>query len=121
MSLPCTTSNDIIIISRQGDLNTIKKICKALPDIVEVNNSFDSVDLLSKIMSAKMVICACGVWTYFCNLHQIPVFSWGDSEISMYKPAGLYHFRNYRSHIVYHSGDGVDKLLSGIEYTLGLI
>jgi hypothetical protein len=114
--LTTESTNDILIISRYGDQNIIRKLCKSLPEVIEINGNYSSTEILQKILSAKLVICPCGVWTCFCNLHEIPVFSWADGGLGMYKPDGVYHFNNYNSHVIHHDGDDIDILLSGVDY-----
>jgi hypothetical protein len=45
------------------------------------------------IQDAKAVICPISHWTTLCNLHNIPVFSWGSS-VGQHRPNGIYHFNN---------------------------
>jgi len=45
------------------------------------------------ILVSKCVLCAAGPWTFFCNYHRIPVFSWGDI-IGPYKDGGTLNFGN---------------------------
>lgn len=113
-------NNEVLIISRQGNFNIIKQLCKALPDAIEINNHCSSIDLLKIVLGAKLVICSCGVWTYFCNLHGVPVFSWG-TDIGGYKPTGVYHFNNKKSHVIYHDSNNIDTILSGIEYLINKV
>jgi len=108
--------NEILLISRYGDMNILKRLSKALPSIREINGDYSSIQILRKILAAKLVICPCGVWTCFCNLHGIPVFSWASEGLGMYKSNGVYGFNNPKSYIIHHDSNDVEKLLSGIEY-----
>jgi hypothetical protein len=123
LDLKPSDKREIVIISREGDTEITKKIGLFIPDSVEINaidiNNVEST--LQRIISAKMVICPCNTWTYFCNLHKVPVFSWGENGVGMYKPSGVYHFSNTRSHVVYSDGSNIDILLSGIKYLLDKI
>jgi len=109
-------TDNIVIITR----NDVTEAATVLSEMVSESIVIDSIDvdntedILRTILSAKMVICPCGEWTYFCNLHKIPVFSWGTEGIGMYKPGGAYHFNNFKSEVVSYSNIGT--LFSGIEH-----
>ncbi|MFW6129739.1 MAG: hypothetical protein ACOC56_01060 [Atribacterota bacterium] len=70
--------------------------------------------LVEIILNAKCVICSVGTWTFFCNFHGIPVFSWGEN-VGMYKKGTIYNFDNDCCTVWYKSGD-VDKLTSSIDF-----
>ena len=108
-------TNKVIFINRGADLNISKKILSKI-DAMEINGSYPfSIDkTLKLIQESKMVICPAGVWTFFCNLHGIPVVSWGNEGIGMFKNNGPYYFGNENSNVLYFSGGNTDPLLSGI-------
>jgi hypothetical protein len=109
-------SNNTVVITRGADLNISKRILSKI-DAEEINGSypFPTSTMLKTIQNAKMVICQCGVWTYFCNLHNIPVFSWGNDGIGLYKDGGPYHFNNKKSSVIYFDNGNIDMILSGIK------
>jgi len=49
--------------------------------------------IIQLIQEAKAVICPLSHWTTICNLHKIPVFSWGYN-IGQHREGGIYHFDN---------------------------
>lgn len=114
-------NNDIVVINRNGNPLVVERIYNKIPNATMVNKCIDAKELLSKVISAKMVICSCGIWTYFCNLHHIPVFSWGEEGLGLYKYGGAYYFNNEKAHIVHSNGKDINKLISGIEYLLSKI
>jgi hypothetical protein len=118
LDIPANTSDNIFIINRNDNKRVIERIRKKIPEAVEIVtiDVNDTESILGMIMSAKMVICPCGEWTYFCNLHKIPVFSWGDEGIGMYKIGGPYHFNNYKSEIMFFNNGKIDTLVNGIKY-----
>jgi hypothetical protein len=110
----------IILINRGADLNVSKKIMQQI-DVMEINGSYPfSIDkTLKVIQNAQMVICPCGVWTYFCNLHQVPVVSWGTEGIGMFKDNGPYYFNNKNSLILHTDGKNINPIISGIRNLRG--
>lgn len=69
--------------------------------------------IIGKILSSKLVICPVSHWTYICNLHNIPVFSWGNN-IGLYKDT--YKFNNDRCKIIpFNRKNDINILLNGIE------
>lgn|GEM_PF-3432943 len=48
---------------------------------------------ISSIQNAKAVICPLSHWTTICNLHNIPVFSWGEN-VGQHREDGIYYFNN---------------------------
>jgi hypothetical protein len=67
---------------------------------------------VTSILSSKMVITPSSHWTFFCNLHNIPVFSWGNN-ISQYKDT--FNFNNICIVIPFDKGNNVDILLKSID------
>jgi hypothetical protein len=122
LNIKTEVGNDIFVINRNDDSGITRKVHELIPGSIEINtidvNSTE--EILGMLLSARMVICPCGEWTYFCNLHKIPVFSWGLDGIGMYKPNGIYHFDNFKSEVMYTNGN-IDVIMSGIKYLEGKI
>lgn len=106
----------VILINRGADLNVSKKILSQV-DAIEINGRYPfSIDkTLKLVQKAKLVICPAGVWTVFCNLHNIPVISWGDQGLGLYKENGPYAFNNKNIYILHYSGGDIKAILSGIQ------
>lgn len=75
---------------------------------------YDNVyyNMVEKIMGCKAVIVPCSHWTVICNIHKIPVFSWG-SNVTQYK--SIYKFQNKNSCIVPIEKNRTNILLKSIE------
>jgi len=70
------------------------------------------INLMKYILGCKMVITPCSYWTMLCNLHQVPVFSWGEGR--NYKHGGDYNFDSTNNYILITND--FDRIMSGIEY-----
>ena len=114
-------SNEILMISREDKLGIVEKLIDKIEGAIEICSieSTSPKELIHRILSARLVICPCGVWTYFCNLHGIPVVSWGES-LGLYKDGGPYYFNNKNAYILYHSNGDTDihRIMAGINYIL---
>jgi len=73
------------------------------------------INIIKYILGCKFVITPCSHWTMLCNLHHIPVFSWGDGGI--YKKDGDYGFENPNNHICINND--VEIVMKAIEYFYG--
>jgi hypothetical protein len=109
-------TDNIVLISRgHTDFNVVKKIKDRFVghDLIEIDDKWNHYDAIKTIQSAIFVICQCGPWTYFCNLHKVPVVSWGNVGYSMYKDNGVYNFKN-----ICITTPNEHNLFSSIEYML---
>lgn len=69
--------------------------------------------IIGKILSSKLVICPTSHWTYICNLHNVPVFSWGKN-VGIYKDT--YNFGNTKSRILpFNRKSNINILFKGID------
>lgn len=64
--------------------------------------------IIKEILGCKMVITPCCHWTFLCNLHGVPVFSWGK-HVSLYK--GIYNFNNKMSMIIPFQNKNKEEIL----------
>lgn len=69
-------------------------------------------ELINELENCRCVITPCSFWTLICNLHQIPVFSWGNN-ISLYK--NIYNFNNKKfKGIPFKKGNNINILIDSI-------
>lgn len=77
----------------------------------QIENYYENMML--RIVKSKCVITPSNFWTMFCNIHHIPVFSWGDN-ISMYKT--VYRFDNEQfKAIPFARGSDINIIIESIE------
>ena len=85
----CSLTDDVEII---GDYKTHLNQYNHILNIEGYENYVYEI-ILGKLSTCKCVICPASFWTHICNLHKIPVYSWGNSEnIISYK--SVYNFGN---------------------------
>ena len=92
--------------------------CTHLNDCInfQINYIENGYNLLIRyILGCKMVIAPTSHWTYICNLHHIPVVSWGKSA-RIYKKDSTYGFNNPYSYILVNYTN--QNLLNAINYQL---
>jgi len=111
-----STPGNIVVVARNQAQELHEKLAVAL-DAKLLGYSCGSYDLIKAVLCAKLVVCEVGPWTALCNLHKIPVLSWGDSNISMYKSGGVYSFNNKHNSVI--PGNDFNLIISGIKHLLG--
>jgi len=98
-------------------INNLKIICNRYSDFNEYNYlNEDGLHyyerMIEEIMKCRCVITPCSFWTFICNLHNIPVFSWGDN-ISIYK--NTYRFDNeHFKGIPFRKGNNINIVIQSI-------
>jgi len=102
---------DLYDVEVTGDMSTRLHDCNKLFDTTDYHDRVYK-EIVDKILSAKIVITPSSHWTFFCNLHSIPVFSWGNN-ISQYKDT--FNFGNKCTIVPFDRGNNVDKLLKSID------
>lgn len=70
-------------------------------------------NLIKYILGCKMVITPCSHWTFLCNLHKIPVMSWGVNG-NIYKSTGVFGFDNPNNFILI--SNEINNILNSIDY-----
>jgi hypothetical protein len=104
---------------KTADVVLVGEHYKFICDQFNVHNIVcnDIFYFIKRILSAKAIICEAGTWTMLSNLHNIPVFSWGEN-INPYKRGGIFNFNNKN---VIIPSKNKDVILSGIEYFLSIL
>ncbi len=114
-------TDQIIVMGGETDSIISQRIIERF-DALEIHGSYPrSPAMMLKILQkARMIICPMGVWTYFANLHGVPVVSWGNGNggIGMYKEDGPYYFNNKESHIISITNGNMEPIIDGIEYLM---
>jgi len=70
-------------------------------------------NLMRYLLGCKFVITPCSHWTFLCNLHHIPVVSWG-SGANIYKSDNDFGFDNPKSYILID--DNPCRVINAVRY-----
>jgi len=69
-------------------------------------------NLMKYLLGCKLIITPCSQWTMLCNLHNLPVFSWGDCR--QYMKNSDYGFNNNNNYILI--SNDFKRVIKSIDY-----
>jgi len=119
MSIDVDTNNKIFN-NLQSEYENLVMVgdnnCHGIDDCINFQIDYSETgyrNLVRYILGCKFVITPCSHWTFLCNLHHIPVISWGTNG-NIYKRNNEFGFDNPMNYILIDND--INKLISSIKY-----
>lgn len=75
------------------------------------------INIINYISNAKLVITPCSHWTLLANIQKVPVLSWGNENIGMYKDNGCYTLNNKKCCCITYTN--IDNIIKQIDKIMG--